>query len=137
MIIGIGTDIVYIPHFQKALDKMGEAGIQRLFTQGEQALAKSRPAQTLQTYAKRFAAKEAVAKAFGTGIGTVAWTEIEVVHNDKGAPQIQLYGKAAEFLRKYKGKLHLSLSDDGEYAQAFVIFESNAPENELPHPANP
>ena len=137
MIIGIGTDIVHIPHFQKALDKMGEAGIQRLFTQAEQDLAKARPAQTLSTYAKRFAAKEAVAKAFGTGIGTLTWTEIEVVHNDKGAPQVQLYGKAAELLEKCRGKLHLSLSDDGEYAQAFVILESNALENVPPHPVNP
>lgn len=139
MIKGVGTDIVYIPHFQKVLSQTKEQIIQRLFTLEEQAYAESRPALRVQTYAKRFAAKEAVAKALGTGIGDIAWTQIEVINNPKGAPSIQLYGKLAEQLSSQHGRLniHLSLSDDGDYAQAFVIIETDDFGNEPPHPANP
>ena len=131
MIAGIGTDIVCISHFEQALSKMGEKGIQRLFTPAEQACANARSALTIQTYAKRFAAKEAVAKALGTGIGTVAWTQIEVTNNAQGAPFVQLHGDAAKLLAS-KGEypyIHLSLSDDGDYAQAFVIIEVAGSEN--------
>ena len=131
MIVGIGTDIVYISHFQQAFSQMGEKGKQRLFTSAEQAYAAARKTLSLQTYAKRFAAKEAVAKALGTGIGTVSWTQIEVVNNEQGAPAVQLSGQAAELLAS-KGnhpKIHLSLSDDGDYALAFVVIEADAPEN--------
>ncbi len=127
MIVGIGTDIVYIPHFQQALSQMGDKGIQRLFTPAEQALAKARQALTIPTYAKRFAAKEAVAKALGTGIGAISWTQIEVINNEQGAPFIQLHAQAANLLASKGGhpQIHLSLSDDGDYAQAFVIIETN------------
>lgn len=127
MITGIGTDIVYIPHFEQALAKMGEKGIQRLFTPAEQAYANARAALVIPTYAKRFAAKEAVAKALGTGIGTIAWTQIEVVNNAQGAPFVQLQGQAAELLaaKGKKPRIHLSLSDDGDYAQAFVVIETD------------
>ena len=126
MIIGIGTDIVHIPHFQKALDKMGEAGIQRLFTQAEQDLAKARPAQTLPTYAKRFAAKEAVAKAFGTGIfGEINCENIEISNGENGEPHITLFDKAALIQQERSvDAIHVSLSHTEQYATAFVVLES-------------
>ena len=135
MMIGIGTDMVDISRIERLLMRFGERFIQRCFTEGEQTLAAGRKGAGAQavaaTYAKRFAAKEACAKALGCGIGTQArLKEIETIKDPAtGQPALKLHGKAAQTLqrRMVKGQkpvLHLSLADDYPLAQAFVVIEA-------------
>lgn len=129
MIIGIGTDLTDIARIEKMLD---EKFIKRCFTQGEQDYAeRKRPGGThIGAYARRFAAKEACAKALGTGIGgQAALTEIEVIHDEAGKPGIKLSGTALERLKKLtpdgrKAAIHLSLTDEAAFALAFVVIEA-------------
>ena len=124
MIIGIGTDIVQIPRIQALLDKFGERFIARCFTDAE------RGDGSAAHFAKRFAAKEAVLKALGTGFAEgISWQDIEVVKLPKGQPSMVLRNAA---LQQLQAKLpagagyqvHVSLSDDAPIAQAFVVIES-------------
>ncbi|QQR69518.1 MAG: holo-ACP synthase [Alphaproteobacteria bacterium] len=127
MILGIGTDLVDIDRIERMLERYGPRFAQRLFTAHERqrAQANARPAAI---YAKRFAAKEAVVKALGTGFRQgISWQDIEVVEDDLGKPLLRLHGKAAQHLdrihlesNKY---IHLSLSDEPPYALAFVVIE--------------
>ncbi len=126
MILGIGTDILAIQHFKKTLTKT-PALIQRVFTEYEQKKAPRNKEKRTAYYAKRFAAKEAFAKACGTGIGThLNWQDIEIRNDTHGAPFFKMSPKATAFiLKKFKVKKfksHLSLSDD-ENALAFAILE--------------
>ena len=129
MIIGIGSDLSDIRRIQETLDRFGER-----FTEGEQKKARGRKKAGAKivaaTYAKRFAAKEACAKALGTGMRAgVFWRDMGVVNMASGQPTMQLTGGAAKRLAALippgmKPVVHLSLTDDHPYAQAFVVIEA-------------
>ena len=129
MIIGIGTDICDIRRIEQSMDRFGARFLNKIFTSDEQNYceAKARPSMS---YAKRFAAKEAIAKALaGAKTGSLSWTSVEVQNDPSGRPQVKLTGGALERADKMcpKGhtlKLHLSLSDDYPYASAFAIAEA-------------
>ena len=129
MIIGIGSDLTDISRIEKTLERFGERFVQRIFTPAEQAKAAKRSAKA-PTYAKRFAAKEACAKALGTGMNMgVYWRDMGVTNLPSGQPTLTLTGGALERLRTITppGKvahIHLSLTDDHPYAQAFVVIEA-------------
>lgn len=120
MIIGIGNDIIEIERVRRAVNR-GRFK-QRVFTEIEQNYCESRGAQSAASYAARFAAKEAFFKAAGTGIVT-ALTEVEVVNNAAGQPQIFLHGQA-KILAKNLGvdKIFLSLSHAHDYAAAVAVL---------------
>jgi holo-[acyl-carrier protein] synthase len=129
MIIGIGSDLCNIDRIADTLERFGERFINRVFTQTEQARAGKRVEQAA-TYAKRFAAKEACAKALGTGMrmGT-AWREMGVVNLPTGQPTMALTGGALERLKAitppgHRAVIHLTITDDKPYAQAFVVIEA-------------
>ena len=132
MILGIGADLTDIRRVEKTLARFGERFTARVFTDIERARAEARRGAA-ETYAKRFAAKEACAKALGTGMSRgVFWRDIGVVNERGGRPTLALTGGALEQLRRLtpggeRAVIHLSLTDDDPYAQAFVVIES------LPH----
>ncbi len=117
----IGIDIIEIARIQKALDRWGGRFLQRVYTEPELRLCRKKPS----SLATRFAGKEAVMKALGTGIKGISWREIEILAEPSGKPTVRLYGKAQE---KADGlgmdKLAISLSDSKEYAVAFVVSET-------------
>jgi holo-[acyl-carrier protein] synthase len=129
MIIGIGSDLSDIRRVQDSLDRFGERFTQRCFTDVERARSERKPDRAA-SYAKRFAAKEACAKALGTGIRHgVFWRDLGVVNAPSGQPTMALTGGAAERLRAltpagHRAVIHLSLTDDHPYAQAFVVIEA-------------
>ncbi len=122
MIVGIGTDIVRIERIAHSLTRLGEKFAHRILTPNELETWQKRPSAAW--LAKRFAAKEAVAKAFGTGIGRLSFQHIEVKNNKLGAPELVLHGYGQE-LQQQQGirHLHISLSDEQDNAVAFVVFE--------------
>ncbi len=128
MIIGIGTDLCDIRRISALLDKFGEWFPLKVFTEGERARSDASSSRA-SSYAKRFAAKEATAKALaGSHSGALSWQDVEVINHSSGKPEIRLYGEAlerveAQLQQGQNWKIHLSLSDDYPYAQAFVIFE--------------
>ena len=130
MIIGLGSDLCNIERIQNSLDRFGERFEKRVFTDVERAKAGRRPFTRAGTFAKRFAAKEACAKALGTGFsGEVYPRDIGVIEDESGRPFLELTGGALEHLKSLipEGKrpvLHLSLSDEPPFAQAFVIIEA-------------
>ena len=120
MIIGIGTDIIEIERVRRAV--LNEHFKEKVFTENEQNYCESRGVQSAASYAARFAAKEAFFKALGTGIFT-SLTEVEILNNDTGQPQIFLYGAAKNFAEKlHVKKIFVSLSHCREYATAFVTL---------------
>ena len=129
MIIGLGSDLCDIRRIQETLDKHGERFTQRCFTEIERQKS-DRRAERAASYAKRFAAKEACAKALGTGIRHgVAWRDMGVVNLPSGKPTLALTGASAERLAAlipagHEAVIHLSLTDEVPYAQAFVIIEA-------------
>ena len=125
MIVGIGTDIVTISRMDDKLSSNGNRFARRLLTESEYAEFESK--QNGAAYlAKRFAAKEAVVKAMGTGFADgITWKQITVCNDEKGAPFIELTGPAQEKAKALGvARVHLSLSDEKEHAVAFVILES-------------
>ena len=118
MIIGIGTDIIEIERVRRAV--AGEHFKDKVFTTNEQNYCESRGAQSAASYAARFAAKEAFFKAFGTGIFT-SLTEVEILNDAAGKPEIFLHGKAKTFSEHVK-KIFVSVSHCREYATAFVTL---------------
>ena len=131
MIIGIGHDICAISRIKKMIEKRGDAFVAKHFSPHEQDVFTAVPAIKKASHiAKRWAAKEALAKALGTGIrGDIYLKDIEISNNDLGAPAITLYGGALKQLEKltpkeYESIIHLSLSDDGDLASAYVIIET-------------
>lgn len=132
MILGIGTDIIDIRRIESLLEKQGARFENRAFTKAEQEKAKSRGGagkkNIAATYAKRFAAKEAAAKALGCGIGKHAEFKDIVISNAKnGAPVITLSGAAKKTLEKLsprgkKARILLTLADEYPYATAWVII---------------
>ena len=129
MIIGIGNDLTNIERIEATLAKYGERFVRRVFTPVEQAKAAQRVTD-VATYAKRFAAKEACAKALGTGIYRgVFFRDIGVVNLPSGQPTLELTGGALKRLRAMTpagmtARIHLSLTDDQPWAQAFVVIEA-------------
>jgi len=130
MIIGIGQDICDIRRIEKTLEKFGERFTNRIFTEVERRTA-DRRRQRAATYAKRFAAKEACAKALGTGVPRrgVHWQHMGVVNLPTGAPTMALTGGAAERLAKLTPPgmacvIHVTITDEYPYAQAQVIIEA-------------
>ena len=130
MIIGLGSDLCNIERIQNSLDRYGARFTNRVFTDVENAKAARRPFTMAGTYAKRFAAKEAFSKAVGTGFKRgVFMKDIGVVNAPSGAPTLALTGGAAARLSEltppgHTVNIHLTLTDDHPWAQAFVILEA-------------
>ena len=123
MIHGIGTDIVAIARLQRMWERHGEHAVTRLLAPDELP-AFSRATDKGRFLAKRFAAKEAFAKAFGTGLRTpVLLGAIAVVNNDLGKPALNFHGDLDRVLRARGLTAHLSISDEADYAVAFVVLE--------------
>jgi holo-[acyl-carrier protein] synthase len=131
MIIGFGADLCDIRRIEDALARHGERFAHRLFTDGERAYCDARTARA-SAYAKRFAAKEACAKALGTGIRDgVLWRDMSVVNLDSGQPRLELSGGAAARLAQLtpqgmRAAVHLTLTDEHPFAQALVLIEALA-----------
>lgn len=130
MIIGVGADLCDIRRIQTSLDRFGDRFKQRCFTDIERARSDRKP-DAAWSYAKRFAAKEACAKALGTGVPRqgVHWADMGVVNLRSGKPTMALTGGAAARLAEIIPEgmvpvIHLSLTDDYPWAQAFVIIEA-------------
>jgi holo-[acyl-carrier protein] synthase len=128
MIVGIGSDLCNIDRIQASVDRFGERFLQRVFTDIEQAKAARRPHTMAGTLAKRFAAKEAFSKAVGTGFKSgVYMKDIGVVNAPSGAPTLNLTGGAQARLDAmapagHALEVHLTMTDDHPWAQAFVII---------------
>lgn len=129
MIIGIGSDIIDIRRIEKTLARHDRRFIERVFTEVEQRKS-DRRAQRAASYAKRFAAKEACSKALGTGLSQgVYWRDMGVVNEPSGKPSMLLTNGAGARLAKLMpdgmtAKVHLTMTDEYPYAQAFVIIEA-------------
>jgi holo-[acyl-carrier protein] synthase len=129
MIVGLGNDLCEIARVQQVLDRYGERFTHRCFTEIERRKS-DRRAQRAASYAKRFAAKEACAKALGTGMSWgVYWRDLGVVNLPSGKPTMQLENGAARALARlvpagHAPHIHLTITDDGGMAQAFVIIEA-------------
>ena len=131
MIIGIGSDITDLRRIAKVLDRHGERFIDRIFTPIERAKAEKRR-NRVETYAKRFAAKEACAKALGTGFRAgVWWRDMGVVNLPSGRPTLELTGGAKRRLDAitppgYEARIDLTITDEGPMAHAFVVISATA-----------
>ena len=131
MIIGVGSDLCDIRRIKDALERHGARFPQKLFTPAERAYCDAK-ASRAACYAKRFAAKEACAKALGVGINHgVGWLDMGVVNLPSGQPTLELTGGAAQWLAKItppgmKARVHLTLTDEEPYAQALVLIEATA-----------
>jgi holo-[acyl-carrier protein] synthase len=129
VIIGIGSDLIDIRRIERSLERYGERFIVRLFTDVERARSERRRARAA-SYAKRFAAKEACAKALGTGMSRgVFWRDMGVVNLPGGKPTMHLTNGAARRLsemlpRGHEAAIHLTITDDFPLAQAFVVIEA-------------
>ncbi len=129
MILGIGSDLSDIRRIQASLDRFGDRFRNRCFTEIERRRSEAKP-DAAASYAKRFAAKEACAKALGTGLRRgVFWRDMGVVNLRSGQPTLALAGGAAARLAEmtppgHRAVIHLSMTDDHPYAQAFVIIEA-------------
>ena len=123
MTIAIGTDIVEIQRIASALERQGDKFVQRILTESEIVEYQAR-GNSVAFLAKRFAAKEAIAKALGTGIGRgISFQHMIVSNNSEGAPQVELQANAAERLKQLGGsQVLLSLSDEKNYALAYVAI---------------
>ena len=130
MIIGLGSDIVDVRRVAKVIERHGDRFLDRIFTSAERTKAESR-AKAVETYAKRFAAKEACSKALGTGFRCgVFWRDMGVVNLPGGRPTMTLTGGALARLRAItpagcEARIDVSLTDDGPTAQAIVIISAD------------
>ena len=125
MVVGIGTDITEVPRIARSIERHGDRFLQRVYTSGEIAYCLARQKSANQSFAARFAAKEAGAKALGTGISRgVSWKELEVVRAPGQAPQLRLSGRAAARAQQLGvTRISLSLTHTAETALAVVIME--------------
>ena len=123
MAIAIGTDIVEIARIGEAVSRQGIKFAQRILSQTELEVYQAK-SESVSFLAKRFAAKEAIAKALGTGIGYgVSFQDIVISNNQKGAPEVSLRGGAAEVLNSLgASKVLLSISDEKDYALAYAMI---------------
>ncbi len=131
MILGIGTDLANIDRIARTLDRFGDRFRNRVFTDEERARA-ARRGDDAATYAKRWAAKEACSKALGTGLAMgISWRDMWVTNRQGGQPVMHVSGWAAERLAAmtpegHEAVIHVSLTDDAPWAQAFVVIEARA-----------
>ena len=129
MILGVGSDLVDVRRIERVIARHGDRFILRIFTETERAKAERR-ATRIETYAKRFAAKEACAKALGTGFRRgVFWRDLGVVNLPSGRPSMKLTGGALERLRaitppNHDARIDLTITDEGPMAQALVIISA-------------
>jgi holo-[acyl-carrier protein] synthase len=129
MILGIGNDIIDARRVGKVIERHGDRFLNRVFTEAERAKAERRK-NRVETYAKRFAAKEACSKALGTGIRQgVWWRDMGVVNLPSGRPTMQLTGGALKRLEAltppgHSAQIDLTITDDGPMAQAIVIISA-------------
>ncbi|OUD09458.1 holo-ACP synthase [Marivivens niveibacter] len=129
MILGIGSDLANIERIQGTLDRFGDRFRNRVFTPTEQSKAERRK-DVAGTYAKRWAAKEACSKALGTGLAMgISWIDMAVENLPSGQPTMTLTGWAAERLAEmtpagHTAHIHVTLTDDHPWAQAFVVIEA-------------
>jgi holo-[acyl-carrier protein] synthase len=129
MILGIGSDLANIERISATIERFGDRFRNRVFTDIEQGKAENR-ADTVGTYAKRWAAKEACSKALGTGLRMgISWKDMSVSNLDSGQPVMQVTGWAAERLAAmtppgHEAIIHVTLTDDHPWAQAFVVIEA-------------
>jgi holo-[acyl-carrier protein] synthase len=122
MNIKIGTDICLVTRISAAYTRFGDRFLDRILTPAERSYVSSHPALLSKRLAGRFAVKEAASKVLGTGWRGVGWREIEVVKERSGAPRLQLHGRAAALADQLGLKnWQVTLSHDGDYAQAFVL----------------
>ncbi len=137
MIIGLGNDMIDIRRVERTIERYGERFLTRVFTETERLKSNGRVGRAA-SYAKRFAAKEACAKALGTGLAQgVFWRDMGVVNLASGKPTMALTGGAALRLGKilpegHRAAIHLTITDDFPLAQAFVIIEA-LPVEQAPH----
>ncbi|MGL4494386.1 MAG: holo-ACP synthase [Beijerinckiaceae bacterium] len=130
MIVGLGSDLCDIDRIARSLERFGDRFTHRIFTDGERRRSDSRPGVRAASYARRFAAKEACAKALGTGFRRgVFWRDLEVVSLPSGQPTMRLHGGAARRLAAlippgHAAAIHVSLTDEPPLAQAIVIIEA-------------
>lgn len=133
MILGIGSDLIDIRRIEKVIERHGDRFLARVFTDVERAKAERR-AQRIATYAKRFAAKEACAKALGTGLRAgVFWRDMGVVNQRSGRPTMRLTGGALARLRAitppgHLARIDLTITDEWPIAQALVIISADPDE---------
>jgi len=131
MILGIGSDICDVRRIAKVIERHGDRFIDRIFTPAERAKAEKRR-NRVETYAKRFAAKEACAKALGTGLRAgVWWRDIGVINLASGRPTLELTGGAKRRLAAmtpvgYQARIDLTMTDEGPTAQALVVISATA-----------
>jgi holo-[acyl-carrier protein] synthase len=131
MIIGIGSDLIDVRRIEKVIERHGERFLDRIFTDVERARAEQR-AKRIETYAKRFAAKEACSKALGTGIRAgVWWRDMGVVNLPSGRPTMALTGGALARLKAItpagcEARIDLTITDEGPMAQALVVITAVA-----------
>ncbi len=136
MILGVGTDLCNIERIEKTLERFGDRFRNRVFTEIEQQKAERRR-DVAGTYAKRWAAKEACSKALGTGLRMgIAWKDMSVTNLRTGQPVMHVTGWAAERLAEmtpegHVATIHVTLTDDHPWAQAFVVIEA-LPEDNIP-----
>ena len=129
MILGVGSDLVDVRRIERVMARHGDRFISRIFTEAERAKAERRVTR-VETYAKRFAAKEACAKALGTGFRAgVFWRDLGVINLPSGRPTMQLTGGALERLRAitppgHEARIDLTITDEGPMAQALVIISA-------------
>ena len=129
MIIGLGSDLIDIRRVEKSIERFGERFTHRCFTDIERAKSDGRKNRAA-SYAKRFAAKEACSKALGTGLANgVFWKDMGVINLPGGKPTMRLTTGAGERLAAmlpagHRANIHLTITDDFPYAQAFVIIEA-------------
>jgi holo-[acyl-carrier protein] synthase len=129
VILGIGSDLANIERIERTIARFGARFLDRVFTETEQRTAERR-AERVATYAKRWAAKEACSKALGTGLRMgIAWKDMGVVNLRTGQPRMVLTGWAAERLASmappgHDPVIHVTLTDDHPWAQAFVVIEA-------------
>ncbi len=124
--IGSGIDIISISRIEESVTKLGQAFLKRVYTPEEIAYCENRKVNAMQSFAGRFAAKEAVAKALGTGIGTkgVSFTDMEILADEYGMPCVELSGKTRGVFEEKKGKsISVSISHDGGFAIAVCHIE--------------
>ncbi|WP_137702495.1 holo-ACP synthase [Marimonas lutisalis] len=137
MILGIGTDLANIDRIARTLDRFGDRFRNRVFTEIEQRKAERRR-DTVGTYAKRWAAKEACSKALGTGLRMgISWKDMAVTNLSTGQPVMHVTGWARERLDEmtppgYEAIIHVTLTDDHPWAQAFVLIEARPVDDALP-----
>ncbi len=121
-IIGIGIDVIEVERIDEAVEEFGDRFLERIFTEGELSYCGSQRRPAIH-YAARWAAKEAVSKAFGTGIGAeLGWTDIEIVRRESGEPELVLHGRAKEFAVEVGVReVKVSLTHAKHYAAANAV----------------